>query len=271
MLAAIPMEAQWLNYPAPGVPRTRDGKVNLAAKAPRDSRGRPDLSGVWHVAATTVEEWKRIRGPNYDALEVPGMELSTVSKYAFNLFADWKPEEIPERPAARAAREERLRSGVRDNPSVHCLPHGIPIQSLVSEVVKWIQAPGVTVVLSETDSTYRQIYTDGRPLPKDPQPVWLGYSTGRWEGDTLVVETAGFNDKSWLDLAGHSHSEALRVTERYRRRDYGHMDVEATFEDPAYYTKPFSIQYTLLLQGDSDILENLCNENEQDRRHLGIR
>lgn len=251
--------AQWLNYPAPGTPRTRDGKPNLSARTPRASKGKPDLSGVWHVQANAASRNVALQG--------------AVSQYTTNILADFKPEEVSERPEAAKVRLQRMQSGVRDNPSVHCLPHGIPLNNLlveVIEVIKVIQTPGLIVIIYETDGTYRQIYTDGRELPEDPQPAWLGYSVGHWEGDTLVVSTAGFNDKSWLDLSGHSHSEALRLTERYHRRDFGHMDVEMTFDDPKMYTKPFTIKFTHLLQADSDILESYCNENEKDRVHLGI-
>jgi hypothetical protein len=270
-LAGNIAHAQWINYPSPGTPRTRDGKPDLSARAPRGSNGKPDLSGIWHVVPTKMDEWVRLFGNNPDTLDVPGMELTTISKYARNLFIDLKPEDVPERPAAVEARRQRLQTGVRDNPSLHCLPHGIPIQGLVSEPNKIVQTPGLMVILYEADATHRQIYTDGRPLPKDPQPAWLGYSVGRWEGDTMVVETAGFNDKSWLDLSGHSHGEALRVTERYRRRDFGHLDVEITFDDPVMYTRPFSIKFTQVLQADTDLLEFICNENEKDRTHLGLR
>ena len=123
-------------------------------------------------------------------------------------------------------------------------------------------------MLHEVDNTHRQVYTDGRKLPDDPQPAWLGYSVGKWEGDALVVDTAGFNDKSWLDAFGHPHSEALRVQERFRRRDFGHMDLQVTIEDPKTFTKPFSVKFTLLLIPDSDILESYCNENEKDRSHM---
>jgi hypothetical protein len=133
----------------------------------------------------------------------------------------------------------------------------------------FIQSARQLVILYESDGTHRQIYTDGRALPKEiVQPAWLGYSAGRWERDTLVVESAGFNDKTWLDLFGHPHSEALRVVERYRRRDFGHLDVETTFDDPEMYTKPFTIEYTFDLLPDSDVFETICNENEKDRAHL---
>jgi hypothetical protein len=149
-----------------------------------------------------------------------------------------------------------------------CLPIGIPFSFLLPDPNKIVQAPGLIVIMYEIDGMHRQIYTDGRTLPKDPQPSWLGYSTGKWQSDTLVVQTAGFNDKASLDGMGHPHSEALRVIERYHRRDFGHLDVEMTFDDPKMYTRPFTIKITQLLSADSDILEYVCNENEKDRAHL---
>jgi hypothetical protein len=262
--------AQWINYPAPGTPRTRDGKPNLSAPAPRASNGKPDLSGLWRVQPTPREEMERLLGADLikaaDATSVPGMELDTISKYAINILLDFKPEDAPMRPEAAAIFGKRAQGAVRD-PGVDCLPLGIPISSLVSEVHKIVQNPGLIVILLEVDNAHRQIYTDGRKLPVDPQPSWLGYSTGRWEGDTLVVDTVGFNDKAWLDVLGHPRSEAMHLTERYHRRDFGHMDVEMTFDDPKMYTKPFSIKVTHQLIPDSDILEYFCAENEKDRAH----
>ncbi len=237
----------------------------MAAPAPRAADGKPDLSGVWHVQPTSLAEMKRIYGADVGETSVPGMEPDTVSKYAINILLDFKPEESPMRPQAA----EILRAHVPGtNPADRCLPIGIPAAGLVSELNKIVQSPRMIVILYESDNTHRQIYTDGRGLPKEiAQPAWLGYSVGKWERDTLVVETAGFNDKTWLDLMGHPHSEALRVTERYRRRDFGHMDVEMTFDDPPLYTKPFTIKFTEELQADSDIFETFCNENEKDRAH----
>jgi hypothetical protein len=185
-----------------------------------------------------------------------------------NIFRDVKPEEVPEKPEATKLRTERMKSGNRPNTSVFCLPWGLPVDNFVVEVVKFIQAPKEIIVLYEVDGSYRQIYIDGRPLPKDMSPSWLGYSTAHWDGDTLVVETEGFNDRTWLDMIGHSHSEALHLTERYHRRDYGHMDVEMTFNDPVMYTRPFTIKFTHELIPDSDIIEAYCNENEKDRPHI---
>jgi len=266
--------AQWVNYPSPGTPRTPDGKANLTAPAPRASNGKPDLSGLWHVQPTGQKELERLFGPDLikaaDATSVPGMELDTISKYAINIFVDFKPEEVPMRPEAAKLFGQRAQGGVRD-PGVDCLPLGIPISSLVSEVHKIVQTPGLIVILLEVDNAHRQIYTDGRKLPVDPQPSWLGYSVGKWEADTLVVDTLGFNDKAWLDILGHPRSESMRLTERYHRRDFGHMDVEMTFDDPKMYTKPFTIKVTHQLMPDSDILEYFCAENEKDRAHQGAR
>ena len=270
-LLATGAHAQWVNYPAPGTPRTRDGKPNLAAPAPRASNGKPDLSGVWHVQATPLAEMKRLFGEGVGTISVPGMEPDTVSKYAFNILLDFKPEESPIRPEAAAILRHRMQDPNDVLPSTHCLPTGIPLSTLVSEVHKIVQTPGLTVILLELDNAHRQIYTDGRKLPADMSPSWLGYSVGKWEGDTLVVETAGFNDRSWLDAVGHPHSEAMRLTERYHRRDFGHLDVELTIDDPKMYTKPFTIKVTHQLVADSDILEYFCLENEKDVPHMGLK
>jgi hypothetical protein len=265
LLLATGAGAQWLNVPTPGTPRTRDGKPNLIAPVPHTADGKPDLSGVWHVRPTSLAEMKRIYGDNVGDTNVPGMEADTISKYALNILLDFKPGESPMRPAA-AAMLSRHAPGT--NPADRCLPIGVPAAGLVSEFNKIVQSPRMIVILYESDGTHRQIYTDGRALPKEiAQPAWLGYSVGKWDRDTLVVETVGFNDKTWLDLIGHPHSEALRVVERYRRLDFGHMDVEMTFEDPPMYSRPFTIKITQELQADSDILENFCNENEKDHAH----
>ena len=267
-LLSTGVHAQWLNFPAPGTPRTRDGKPNLAAPAPRTADGKPDLSGVWMHEPTSAEEMKRLFGALIDAaikVDVPGMEIGTQHKYAFNILLDFKPEEAPMRPKAM----ELLRRNASRDPADVCIgAMGIPLGGLLSEPIKIVQSPRLTVILHEADNTHRQIYTDGRGLPKTFElPAWFGYSVGRWERDVLVVETAGFNDRTTLDLIGHPHGEGLRVVERYRRRDFGHLDVEMTFDDPEMYTKPFTIKVPHSLLADADIFETFC-ENEKDRAHL---
>lgn len=263
----LPAGAQWLNYLPPGTPLTGEGTANLSAPVPRAANGKPDLTGTWHR-----DEGKHngSSNPSPVGTATPAQEKGNTAggSYALNIFRGMKESEIPELPAAAKMRIERTKDGKRMDPSVFCLPMGIPLNNMFPEVIKLVQAPTILMILYEVDGTYRQIYTDGRPLPVDPSPAWMGYSTAHWDGDTLVVETAGFNDKSWLDMAGHSHSEDLRVTERYTRRDFGHMDVEMTFVDPKMYSKPFSIKFTEVLLADSDILESYCNENEKDRAHL---
>jgi hypothetical protein len=270
VLLSTGAHAQWLNFPTPATPRTQDGKPNLAAPAPRAADGNPDLSGVWMHELTSAAEMKRLYGAMIDAaikVDVPGMEIGTQHKYAFNILLDFKPGEAPMRKEAA----DRLQRGFGQDPSDVCTsPAGLPLASLLSEPIKIVQSPRLAVVIHESDNTFRQIYTDGRALPKEfGFPAYMGYSVGRWERDTLVVETAGFNDKTPLDLIGHPHSEALRIVERFRRRDFGHMDVEMTFDDPQLYTKPFSLTIPFDLLADADIFESFCHENEKDRAHLG--
>jgi hypothetical protein len=231
-----PLAAQWLKYPAPGIPRTPDRKPNLTAPAPRTADGKPDLSGLW----------QRI-----------------LSKYEQNVAADLKSEEI--QPWARALVQERAEDLQKDSPAVQCLPWG-PGYSTSARMAKIIQTPGLIVMLDE-DLTYRQIFLDGRPLETDSIPSWMGHSVGRWEGDTLVVESFGFNDRSWLDHDGHPHSEALRMTERYRRRDFGHMEIEITINDPQVYARPWTVALSAVLTPDTGLLEAVCNENHNSLAH----
>lgn len=259
--------AQWLNYPTPGTPRAKNGKPNLSAPAPRAANGKPDLSGVWQVEPPGAGEMERKVG-DLSTFVVPGDDPREFSPYFFNILGDFKREDAPMRPAAAEVFMKNFKTYGKEHPYSRCLPMGIPATELIGVPFKMIQTPGILVILHELDFTFRQIYTDGRPLPVDPQPSWLGYSSGKWEGDTLVVETAGFNDKSWLDAGGHTHSEALRVQERFRRRDFGHMEMQITIDDPKTFTKPFTIKANHLLVPDSDILETVCGENERDRAHL---
>jgi hypothetical protein len=257
-------QAQWLNYPTPGTPRTRDGKPNLTAPAPRAANGKPDLSGVWQVEPTRAEELKRRFG-DLSADSALGDTSSAFSKYLINILLDFKPEETPLRPEFADLVRQRAK---QESPLLHCLPIGIPADDLLPGPLKIIQTPGLILVRNEYENTFRQIYTDGRKAPDDPEPLWLGYSVGKWEGNTLVVDTVGFNDKGWLDGMGHPHSEALHLVERFRRRDFGHMEIEVKIDDPKVYTKPFSVTFTELLQPDSDVTEYFCNENEKDRSHI---
>jgi len=240
-LLAAPLSAQWLNTPMPGVPRTADGKPDFSAPAPRAADGHPDLSGVWM--------------PNTRSLQ--------------DLAADMKPGDVPYQPWAEQVFKERA-NGARgkDDPAAKCVP-GMPKLIVLPYPYKIFQMPGVTVILYEGFTTFRQIFTDGRELPKDPQPSWIGYSVGKWEGDTFVVDTIGINEKTWMDNAGRPHSDALHTVERYRRRSFGSMDVTLTIDDPKAYTRAWTVnqgQARLIL--GQDLLEYVCTENNKDVEHL---
>ena len=262
-------DAQWLNFAPPGTPQTQDGKPDLSAPAPRTADGKPDLSGTWMHEVTTVAEMKRLYGALVDEaikVDVPGMEIGTQHKYAVNLLLDFKPDDVSMRPAGAAVFKQR--AATADPAEVCTTVAGFPLAGLLSEPIKIVQAPKATIVLYEANSLHRQIFSDGRAFPKEfDLPAFLGYSVGRWERDVFVVETRGFNDKTPLDLIGHPHSEALHVTERFRRVDFGHLDVEMTFDDPQTYTKPFTVRVPHTLIADQDIFEMFC-ENEKDRDHL---
>ncbi|HLK47775.1 MAG TPA: hypothetical protein VKT49_06555 [Bryobacteraceae bacterium] len=262
--------AQWVDFREPGVPRTADGKANLSAPAPKALDGKPDLSGVWMHETTTAEEMKRLYGARIDEsikVDAPGMEIGTQHRYSSNILLDFKPEELLRPEAVERMRRDRGLNSLSDA----CTPGrsmGFPLAGLVSEPIKIVQAPRLTVVFYEAGNFSRQIHTDGRVLPKEfDLPAFNGYSAGHWDGDTLVVETAGFNDKTWLDGMRHPHSEALHVTERFQRRDFGHLEYEIRFDDPKMYTRPFSVKIPHELQPDTDIFENYC-ENEKDSAHL---
>ena len=259
----LPLQAQWLNYPTPGVPRTKDGKSNLSAPAPRSKSGKPDLSGIWEAEAAPREQLLRFLP---DGVNLLGEDPP--SKYFVNILSDFKPEESPLRLSLIPVFQQRAAGAGKEAPPARCLPFGVPWADLAPAPFKIIQTPNIVVVIYEGDSSVRQIYTDGRKLPVDPTPSWMGYSTGKWEGDTLVVESIGFNDKSWLDALGHPHSEAMQVTERFHRRDVGHMDVQITIDDPKSYSKPFTIKYNDHLLPDTDVLEYFCAENEKDVKHI---
>jgi hypothetical protein len=241
ILATLPVTAQWLGHPTPGIPRLPDGKPNLAAPAPRTADGKPDLSGIYQAEN---------------------------GRYFQNIAADLRPEDFPIQPWAAALAKQREEDFRKDDPYSHCLPPGIPRINVANHPFKILQMPGLVVILYETSYVFRQIFTDGRPLPKDPQPTWLGYSVGRWEGNTLVVDTIGFTDKSWLDGdKGHPISEAMHVTERFQRTTFGHLDIEVILDDPKAFTKPWKIKQSLRLLPDTELLENIC-ENERDSAHL---
>ena len=229
LTSATPVAAQWLGLPTPGIPRTADGKPDLSAPAPRTADGRPELTGLWRAAG--------VRGDLRDETKIQA--------------------------GARAAMAEHERNFYRDGPHMQCLPQGPAyIATSGGGGGSWrriVQSPSVIAFLNP-DLTYRQIFMDGRALEPDPLPIWQGYSVGRWDGDTLVVESNGFNDKTWLHPEGLTHTEKLRVTERYRRLDFGHMQVDVTYDDPGTFDSPLRAVVQLEFSADDEMLELVCNE-----------
>jgi hypothetical protein len=256
--------AQWVNYKVPGVPRTKDGKPNLTAVAPR-LNGRPDLSGLWQTEFAAPGEIERII-PGLGDNAVPGDDARTFSRYFFNVMADYKPGEIGVSAEAERIQKERAAEGEAAANSANCLPAGPPLVDIFPSPRRFVQAANILAILSEGDPP-RQIHLDGRKLPVDPQPAWEGYSVGHWEKDTLVIETIGVNERAPLDGMGHPRSAASKLTERLRRRDYGHIDVQVQIDDP-YYSMPIIMKYTQALVPDDDLLEWVCAENEKDVSHL---
>jgi hypothetical protein len=237
--AAMPADAQWLKTKTPGIPRTKDGKPNLTAPAPKGPNGKPDLSGIWRAEA---------------------------GGYFLDVTSDLKPDEIL--PWAAALAKERAARFSTDHPSYRCMPEiGATFNF---GPFKFVQSGGTLAMLPE-GGPHRSILIDGRALPEDPQPTWTGYSVGHWEGNTMVVESAGFNDLTWLDYGGHPHTDALRTTERFTRKDFGHMEIQITFSDPKAYTRPWTITLHAELMADTELLETVCNENDKSTgRHFVV-
>lgn len=235
--------AQW-TFETPGIPRTADGKPNLAASAPRTADGKPDLTGIWQAG-----------------MAGPAGQYGYDYNVAQNLPADGVT------PWAQMVRQQRVQDFRKDSPLAHCMPVSVPFLNFRG-LSRIVQTPNLVVILYESpNSPHRSIFLDGRELPKEPNPTWLGYSVGHWEGDTLVVNSIGFNDKGWLDVGGNPQTESLRLTERYRRPDFGHLQLEVTFDDPKTFTRPFTLRMTKTYTADTEIFEDVC-ENERDSGHL---
>jgi hypothetical protein len=239
-------EAQWIRFPVPGTPRSADGKADLNAPAPLTPDGRPDISGVWQ------------------RIVPPDLRSRSVGPTDQNLQLLLPPgESVPFQPWAASLFQQRYAADGAGSPSERCLPKGILAPMLPPVPFKVVYGAGVVVILFEESNRYRQVFTDGRALPRDPQPAWWGYSIGMWEADAFTVQSAGFNDNTWLDKAGHPHSDALRTIERFRRISFGRMDLQVTIDDSKAYTRPFTVTLPLALQPDTDLIEDAC-ENEKD-------
>jgi hypothetical protein len=234
-VSSAPALAQWLNYPTAGIPRLADGSPDFAAPTPRLADGKPDINGLW----------------------LPS------TPFVVNTKGGAEPGEVPFQPWAEVLYKERFDNFGRDDPSAICIPGGVPRVNLIPYPFRILAAPGRVVMLYEIYYLWREIFTDGRELPVDPNPTWMGYSVGQWDGDVFVVRSSGFNGRAWLDTDGRPTTDALRVTERFRRRDFGHMDLEIVVDDAKAYTRPWTIMVPLLFYADTELIEYACNENNK--------
>jgi len=254
MVAALPAtgSAQWLGYPTPAVPRTADGKPNMDAPAPRTSDGKPDFSGMWGW------ETRANCGAHCNDFQI--------SREFMNIAATVKGG-LPYQPGVADLVKHRTASQDED-PNVHCMPRDAPRIWTDDYYKRIFQVPDRVIILTERNMQYRQIFTDGRPLPVDPNPTWNGYSTARWDGDTLVVQTTGFKDDLWLDAFGNPLGSAGKLTEKIRRPSYGTLEVEMTIDDPKSYTAPWTVTIKQPLVLDSELLDYYCLENEKSWQHM---
>jgi hypothetical protein len=240
-LASAPVFAQWIDYKTPGIPRLPDGKANLMAPAPRTSDGKPDLTGIWQAG----------RAGQYG--------------FDYDVTQNLPPDGLT--PWAKSVRMKRVQDFRKDSPLTRCLPVSVPFLNFRG-LSRIVQTPGLIVILYESpNSPHRTIFMDGRDLPKLLNPTWLGYSVGHWDQDTLVVNSVGFNEEGWLDVGGNPQTESLKLTERFHRRDFGHMELDVTFEDPKTFAKPFTLHMEKIYTPDTEILEDVC-ENERDSAKL---
>jgi hypothetical protein len=257
----VQLSAQWPNYRVPGVPRTADGKPNLSAPAPRAPDGKPDLSGIW----------ENFRKPDQSVKSVNAAFFNEPVPTLINEFRDIgasMKDGLPLQPWAAELKKQRMSTNSMDNPDAHCLPLGIMQLHTHVDPRRIVQTPTLVVMLYEANYGLRQIFVDGRSKPdNDPQPWWYGYSRGRWEGDALVVETTNFRDGGWLDINGSPLTDAAVVTERFRRPNYGTLEIQVTVNDPKAYTKPWTVTLTQRIMVDTEMMEFICNENEKSSKH----
>ncbi len=256
-LASTRLTAQWVNYPTAGVPRKADGKVDVSAAAPRTADGKPDFSGVW--TSDEIDPRKPGVPPNpHDA---------TTSRRMINLGVDL-PGGLPYQPWLASLVKERKANNAKDDPHVRCFPDNFLRAYGMPHLLKFVQTPDLLAVLNEWDAGYRQVFTDARPLPEDPNPELQGYSSAKWSGDMLVIDTIGISDGTWIDWNGSELTEAAKVREQMRRPDFGHLEIQVTVDDPKAYTKPWTVMIKERLIVDTELIDEICLENERSLKHM---
>ena len=257
VLASSPLAAQWIRYPSAGAPRKADGTIDMSAATPRTADGKPDFSGIW----TSDEVDPRRPGVP------PNPRDATTSRRMVNIGVEL-PGGLPYQPWLAALVKERWAKNAKEDPHVRCFPDNFIRAYAMPHLLKFAQMPGLLIVLNEWNAGYRQVFTDGRPLPEDPNPSWMGYSSATLSGDTLVVDTIGLRDDSWIDWQGSVVTEGAKVREEIRRPDFGHLEIQLTVDDPKAYTKPWTVTIKECLIVDTELIDEICLENERSLQHM---
>ena len=263
---AMPLAAQWVNYPTAGVPHKTDGKVDMAGRTPRLPDGKPDFSGIWTTAEPNRPRPKGAGSDKFDGAPADQTGI-TASRQMANIGVDL-PNGLPYREWLKPIVKERTENLAKDDPHIKCLPDNFLRAYGLPHLLKFVHTPGLLIVLNEMNAGYRQVFTDGRALPKDPQPSWQGYSSAKWNGDTLVIDAIGFRDDTWIDWNGSVLTEAAKVREEMRRPDFGHLEIRVTVDDPKAYTKPWTVTLKEKIVVDTDLIDEICLENEQSLKHM---
>ncbi|HUA19736.1 MAG TPA: hypothetical protein VMB25_13395 [Bryobacteraceae bacterium] len=275
LFASAHLAAQWFKYPTAGVPHKADGKVDMSAPAPRLPDGKPDFSGIWTTAEPNLRRSGELSSPkakaaprNTQEVQTPGNPGAiTASRQMANIGVDL-PGGLPYQPWLQALVKKRTDNLAIDDPHIRCMPDNFLRAYGLPHLLKFVQKPGLLVVLDEMNAIYRQVFTDARPLPEDPNPAWQGYSSARWSGDTLIIETIGLRDDTWIDWNGSVLTQAAKVREEMRRPDFGHLDIQVTVDDPKAYTRPWTVTLKERIVVDTELVDEICVEDEQSLKHL---
>lgn len=278
LLASPHLAAQWIKYPTAGVPRNADGTVNMSAPTPRMSDGKPDFSGIWTTAEPNIPREGALSSPTAQAASAAPQSATQAdkpgdpgairaSRQMANIGVDI-PGGLPYQPWLVPIVKKRTENNAIDDPHIRCLPDNFLRAYGLPHLLKFVHTPNLLVVLNEMNAGYRQVFTDARPLPRDPNPTWQGYSSAKWSGDTLVIDTIGLRDDTWIDWSGSVLTEAAKVREEIRRPDFGHLVIQVTVDDPKAYTKPWSVTLKQRIVVDTDLIDEICLENEQFLKRL---
>ena len=274
-LASTHLAAQWVKYPTARVPRKAGGKVDMSAATPRMADGKPDFSGIWTTGEPNrqTDELSSPKAPPSPRLpqspnDTPGDATRiAASRQMANIGVDL-PGGLPYQSWLVPIVKERTDNLAKDDPHIKCMPDNFLRAYGLPHLLKFVHTPNLLVVLNEMNAGYRQVFTDGRPLPEDPTPSWQGYSSAKWSGDTLVIDTIGVRDDTWIDWNGSVLTPAAKVREQMRRPDFGHLEIQVTVDDPKAYTKPWTVTLKQRIVVDAELIDEICIENEQSLKHM---